>query len=147
MNRRKLKDLIDDDAVKTAIAEAERQSSGEIRVSLSTFFWGNVRKTAARAFSRLGMDRTAQRNGVLFFVVPSRRTFVVLGDEGIHAKVGQDFWDAVAAAVSERFRTGDYTGGLVHGIREAGARLAEHFPSQGAADRNELSDEIDLADD
>lgn len=144
MNRARLKHLIDEDAIERAVAEAEARTSGEIRVSLSTFFWGNVRRTAEAAFSRLGMDRTAERNGILIFVVPSRRTFVVLGDEGIHAKVGQEFWDGVAAAMSARFRDGDFTGGLLHGIAEAGRQLATHFPSQGARDVNELSDAVDF---
>ena len=144
MNRWSLKRRIDTGAITRAIAEAEGRSSGEIRVSVSTFFWGNVRRTAERAFVRMGMDRTAERNGILFFVVPSRRTFVVLGDEGIHAKVGQAFWDAIAAAMSERFKAGDFTGGLVLGIREAGAQLAEHFPHQGDRDRNELTDDVDF---
>ena len=146
MFRSTLKRRIDADAVTRAIEEAEGRTSGEIRVSVSTFFWGNVRRTAERAFARLGMDRTAQRNSVLFFVVPSRRTFVVLGDEGIHAKVGQDFWDSVAAAMSARFRDRDFTGGLVHGITEAGNQLAEHFPSQGPRDQNELPDDVDFGD-
>jgi len=146
MNRWMLRRRIDAEAVRQAIAEAERRSSGEIRVSVSTFFWGNVRRTAERAFVRLGMDRTAERNGVLFFVVPSRRTFVVLGDEGIHARVGQTFWEDVARAMSERFRAGDFTGGLVLGIEEAGRQPAEHSPHQGAGDRNELSDDVDFGD-
>jgi uncharacterized membrane protein len=94
----------------------------------------------------MGMDRTAERNGVLLFVVPSRRTFVVLGDEGIHAKVGQEFWDSVAAAMSARFKEGDFTGGLVLGITEVGRQLAEHFPYQGAQDRNELPDAVDFGE-
>ena len=109
---------------------------------MSTFFWGNVRRTAEKAFVRMGMTATAERNSVLFFVVPSRRSFVVLGDTGIHAKVGQEFWDAVAAAMSARFKAGDFTGGLVLGISEAGRQLAQHFPNQGALDRNELSDDV-----
>jgi len=146
MHRRALKRLVDAEAVKRAIEEAEGRTSGEIRVSVSTFFWGNVRRTAELAFARLGMGQTAQRNGVLFFVVPSRRTFVVLGDEGIHAKVGQGFWDSVAAAMSARFKDRDFTGGLVHGITEAGNQLADHFPSQGPRDQNELPDDVDFGD-
>jgi uncharacterized membrane protein len=144
MHRAKLKKLIDEGAVKAAIAEAERQTSGEIRVSVSTFFWGDVRRTAERAFARMGMDRTVLRNGVLFFIVPSRKKFVVLGDRGIHEKVGQEFWNTVAAAVSERFAKGEFTGGLVHGITEAGRQLAEHYPNLGPRDVNELSDEVDF---
>jgi uncharacterized membrane protein len=144
MLRRTLKKLVDQEAVTRAIEEAERLSSGEIRVSVSTYFWGDVRKTAERAFTRLAMDRTAERNGILFFVVPSRRAFVVLGDEGIHAKVGQPFWEAIAAAMSARFKKGDFTGGLVHGITEAGTRLAQHFPHAAELDRNELANEVDF---
>ncbi len=58
--------------------------------------------------------------------------------------MGQEFWDGVAAAVSERFRKGDFTGGLVHGIEEAGRQLALHFPSEGHRDGNELPDEVDF---
>ncbi len=143
MLRARLRRLVDAEAVRQAIADAEARTSGEIRVSVSTFFFGNVRRTAERAFVRLGMTATAQRNSVLIFVVPSRRAFVVLGDEGIHAKVGQEFWDAVAAAMSARFKAGDFTGGLVLGITEAGRQLAEHFPHQGERDRNELADDVD----
>jgi uncharacterized membrane protein len=143
MLRARLRRLVDAEAVRQAIADAEARTSGEIRVSVSTFFFGNVRRTAERAFERMGMTATAQRNSVLIFVVPSRRAFVVLGDEGIHAKVGQEFWDAVAAAMSARFKAGDFTGGLVLGITEAGRQLAEHFPHQGDRDRNELADDVD----
>ena len=59
-----------------------------------------MRRVAERAFEKLGMARTRQRNAILFFVVPSRRRFAVLGDEGIHAKVGQEFWDAIATGAS-----------------------------------------------
>jgi uncharacterized membrane protein len=135
---------IDSERVEQAIREAERRTSGEIRVSVAPFFWGDVRKAAERAFERLGMTRTRDRNGVLFFVVPSRRKFVVLGDAGIHAKVGQDFWEKVAAAMSTRFHAGAMTEGLVDGIREIGERLADHFPYDAPRDENELPDAVDF---
>jgi uncharacterized membrane protein len=146
MHRRRFRRLVDADAVQRAIEAAETRTSGEIRVSVSTFFWGSVRRAAEKAFVRLGMTATTERNGVLFFVVPSRRRFVVLGDEGIHAEVGQAFWERVAAAVADKFRAGDFTGGLVSGVEEAGRRLAEHFPHQGDRDVNELPDEVDFGD-
>jgi uncharacterized membrane protein len=76
--------------------------------------------------------------------VPARRQFVLLGDAGIHAKVGQAFWDAAAEAISRRFREGDVTGALVDGIERIGAQLATHFPHQGERDVNELPDELDF---
>lgn len=143
MSQRKLLEIIDDDRIKAAITSAERQTSGEIRVSVARFFWGDIRRVAEKVFSRLGMRATKDRNGVLFFVVPSRRRFAVIGDVGIHQKVGQDFWNKLAAAMSEDFKAGKFNEGLVAGIDECGRLLVAHFPYQGEKDVNELSDDID----
>jgi uncharacterized membrane protein len=142
--RSRLRRAVDAARVQKAIEEAERRTSGEVRVAVAPFFWGSVEREADRAFVRLGMARTAQRNGVLFFIVPARRRFVVRGDEGIHAKVGPEFWSKVAAAVSERFRAGDFTGGLVLGIETVGRELCAHFPFDPATDRNELPNAVDF---
>lgn len=142
LSQGRLKRLVDGDEVKKAIQEAEMECSGEIRVSVSRFFWGSVEKAARKAFVRLGMNRTEQRNGILFFVVPSRKRFVILGDEGIHNKVGQKFWDEVAGAVSLYFKKGEFTEGLVHGVKKAGKRLKLHFP-HALDDINELPDDVD----
>ena len=135
---------LDVDRIRRAIADAEKLTSGEIRVSVSRFFWGKIPPAAERAFGRMKMKKTGQRNGVLFFIVPARRKFVVLGDEGIHAKVGQEFWDRLAAAMSGQFRKGEFTEGIIEGIGEAGLGLASHFPYDSATDKNELSDEVDV---
>lgn len=147
MTRKALMRVVDTARIRKAIEDAERRTSGEIRVSVSPFFWGDVRRVAQRAFDRLGMRATAQRNGVLFFVVPSRRRFVVLGDQGIHERVGQEFWDSVVGAVAERFRKQDFTGGLVSGIEAVGEQLAAHFPYDPETDRNELPDDVDFGAD
>ena len=144
MSQHKLLEIIDDDRIKAAIAAAEKQTSGEIRVSVSRFFWGSVRAAAARAFTRMGMRNTKDRNGILFFVVPSRHRFVVTGDQGIHEKVGQDFWDKLVAAMAGDFKAGKFNEGLIRGIEECGRLLAVHFPYQGARDVNELPDDIDF---
>src|ERR1051326_6282687 len=128
MTRKKLLQIIDRERIKSAIQAAEHRTSGEICVSVAPFFWGSIEKAADKAFVRMGVARTEHRNGVLFFVVPSRRKFVVLGDSGIHERVGQEFWDRVAAVVAQRFRAGDFTGGLIAGIAEVGEQLASHFP-------------------
>jgi uncharacterized membrane protein len=144
ISQRKLLQIIDDDRVKAAIVAAEKLTSGEIRVSVSRFFWGNVQRAAHRAFTRLGMRTTKDRNGILFFVVPSRRRFAIIGDEGIHNKVGQDFWEKLVAAMAGDFKEGKFNEGLVRGIDECGRLLADHFPFQGEKDVNELPDDIDF---
>jgi len=144
--RHQLMKTIDVDRVKAAIAEAERATSGEVRVSVARYFWGPVRPAAEHAFARLGMSKTKDRNGILFFIVPARKKFVVLGDEGIHAKVGQEFWDCVAGLMADHFRKGEFTEGLVRAIGEAGRQLAEHFPYDASYDINELADDVDFGE-
>ena len=144
MTRDQLMQSIDSKRLREAIEQAERRTSGEIVLSVSPLFWGNVENAARRAFNRLGVNSTRQRNGVLFFLVPSRHRFVVLGDEGIHKKAGQELWNKVVARMSEHFRSGDFTTGLVEGIAEVGEQLAAHFPYDAALDVNELSDDVDF---
>lgn len=144
MHKRRLIKILDLDKIRAAIKDAEKVTSGEVRVSISTYFWGRIRPVAERAFHRLKMDGTKDRNGILFFVVPSRRRFVVLGDEGIHARVGQEFWDDVAAIISAEFKKGLFQEGLLRGIALAGEKLAAHFPYDAATDRNELPDDVDF---
>jgi uncharacterized membrane protein len=141
--RGRLLRTIDEARIKEAIRKAEEKTSGEIRVSVSSLIWGDVRKAAEKAFVRMNMTATKHRNGVLIFIVPSRRQFVVLGDTGIHEKVGQEFWHSIARTIAEKFRSNDFTEGLVSGIAMAGEQLAKHFPSLGAEDVNELPDDVD----
>jgi len=147
MHRRRLFKLVDKERVRKAIVEAEKRTSGEICVSMAHFFWGRVRPEAERAFRRLGMSDTRLRNGILFFIVPARKRFVILGDEGIHAKVGQDFWDGIAANMAGHFREGEFAEGLLAGIQAAAAGLAVHFPYEPTTDVNELPDDIDTGED
>lgn len=135
---------IDVARVEAAIRMAERATSGEIRVAVSRFyFWGDVRRAAAAAFSRLRMDRTRERNGVLLFVAPRLRRFAVIGDAGIHQRVSDAFWEQIAEILRAEFRAGDPTGGLERAIAAVGERLATCFPSVGPA-RNELPDRVDV---
>ena len=110
MSRRRLLKRLDVARVEEAIRAAEKRTSGELCVSIAPAFWGDVRKTAEQAFVRMGIAKTKQRNGVLFFVVPTRRQFTVLGDAGIHEKVGQQFWDGLTAQMTQSFHEDDFTG-------------------------------------
>lgn len=136
---------IDHDRVVAAIGAAEGKTSGEIRVLLARRKADDPVAAAQAHFERLGMTRTAARNGVLIFLAPRSRTFAVIGDTAIHEKCGDAFWTELATAMTEHFKRGDFTAGLVHGIDRAGALLAEHFP-RSADDVNELPDTIEEAD-
>ena len=136
---------IDDARVIQAIAAAEQRTSGEIRVFISSHAITDPVPAAQKQFERMGMTRTAARNGVLIFLAPAAHTFAVIGDEGIHARCGQVFWQELADAMSGHFKEGRFTDGLVLGIERAGASLATFFPRR-PDDRNELPDRIERAE-
>jgi uncharacterized membrane protein len=134
---------LDHERIVKAIQDAEARSRGEVRVHVSQKAVADAHAAAARQFEALGMTQTAEGNGVLLFVAPVSQTFAVVGDEGIHARCGPQFWKDVAAAVEADFRAGRFTDGIVKGVTRVGDALATHFPrSEGGADRNELADEV-----
>jgi uncharacterized membrane protein len=133
---------LDSNRIVSAIAEAERRSSGEIRVHVTLRKPDDLEARARRRFERLGMTKTAERNGVLFYIAPAVRRFQILGDSGIHERCGQEFWKEIASEMEESFRRGDFTDGVVRGVARVGELLARHFP-RTAADKNELPNAID----
>ncbi len=123
------------------IAQAEKNTSGEIRIHLESRCNEHVLDRAAAIFASLNMHKTKLRNGVLFYLSVEDRKFAILGDAGINTKVEPDFWDHIKATVIENFKLGHYTQGLCQGIVMAGEKLKVHFPHQ-ADDVNELSNDI-----
>lgn len=131
----------DEAAIKSAIADAERASSGEIRVHIERVCPGDVMDRAAFIFEKLDMHKTALRNGVLFYVAIKNRQFAVIGDSGINAVVEKSYWENLSAEIIERFHSEGLAAGLTYGIAKTGQYLKKYFPFQ-KDDINELSDEI-----
>lgn len=124
-----------------AIREAERNTSGEIRVHIDAEPSGNHLDMSVAVFHSLKMDQTKDRNGVLFHVSPQDHNFTVIGDIGIDEVTSDVFWDEIKKTVIKKFKKGKYVKGLILGIEMAGEALKEHFPYQDD-DKNELPDEI-----
>jgi len=122
---------IDHDRMVAAIAAAEKHTSGQIRVYVSHRNVLDARHAAMQHFLKLGMTRTKERNAVLIFVAPESQRYYLVGDEGIHAKCGDEFWQQVSARMGEHFKKGEFTEGIVHGVEAAGKLLAQHFPPHG----------------
>lgn len=127
--------------IMAAIAEAEKNTSGEIRLFVEDECGENVLDRAAFIFKEIGMHNTKLRNGVLFYLAFESRQFAILGDAGIHEKVKDDFWHEIKAKMGFHFTEGDFVKGLTIGIEMSGDALKKHFPYH-STDRNELSDEI-----
>jgi len=134
---------IDEPRIVESIRAAELHSRGEIRIHATEKAVDDVMAEATKAFERLGMTATAERNGILIFVAPKSQKFAVLGDSGITSRVGTAPLDEMASSMSAAFREGRFTDGLVGAVERAGALLAAHFPRvEGASDRDELSNTI-----
>ncbi len=124
-----------------AIADAELNTSGEIRLHVEGHCKIDVLDRAAYIFEKLKMHETAQRNGVLFYLAVTDHKFAILGDGGINKLVPANFWDEIKETMLALFKEGKFTDGLSMGIRMAGVQLKANFPYQND-DVNELSDEI-----
>ncbi|MHB8418229.1 MAG: TPM domain-containing protein [Myxococcales bacterium] len=97
---------------------------------------------AERAFLHHHLDRTEKRAGVLIFASLFERQAVVLGDEGIHARMGDEGWRQTVAALVQGLRSGQLADGFCAAIALCGERLARHFPRRGPRKENELPDEL-----
>jgi uncharacterized membrane protein len=135
-------DKLEHDRIVSAIKTAEENTSGQIRVYVQRGeLAGDPLIAAQKKFQKLGMQATRERNGILIFVVPRARKFAVIGDEGIHRKCGDEFWEQLVERMRAHFQKENFTDALVEAIEEAGKLLARHFPKT-AAPQNELPDEI-----
>ncbi|UYZ61957.1 TPM domain-containing protein [Hymenobacter weizhouensis] len=134
-------------ALVEAIRQAELRTSGEVRVHLEdTCPTPEPLDRAAQVFAELNMHRTAQRNGVLFYLAWESRQFAVIGDAGINAAVPDDFWEVTKETVLQQFRLEHYAKGLEQGIRMVGEQLQRYFPYDAGSDQNELDDSISFGD-
>ena len=130
--------------VAQAIGEAERLTSGEIRVHLEDHIEDDVLDHAAFVFEELGMHRTDQRNGVLIYVCVADRKVAVIGDKGINERVPEGFWTDVVAVLKLHFAAGRRADGLAEAVHMVASKLRQHFPLQ-TNDRNELSNEVSFS--
>lgn len=131
----------EEERIVQAILEAEKETSGEIRVHIEKESSIEPLERAKEVFYYLKMDQTREKNGVLFYVSVQDQKFAVIGDEGIDKVVPDDFWESVKEIVTEEFKKGNYSRGLELGILEAGNKLQAYFPFY-EKDKNELPDDI-----
>lgn len=135
----------DQKIIADAVEEAEKFTSGEIRICIEKTCSDPVLDRAANYFKKLGMDETAKRNGVLIYVAVSNQQFAIIGDVGINRVVPHDFWDETKNAMLKNFKAGEIVQGIITGISMAGQQLKTFFPYD-EDDKNELPDSISFMD-
>jgi uncharacterized membrane protein len=133
---------LEHDRIVRAIAAAETKTSGEIRVFIKRGEIDDPVAGARAQFQKLNMTATRERNAVLIFVAPRSQKFAIIGDEGVHERCGDAFWQQLVVSVQEHFRAENFTDALVEAIARTGDLLARHFP-RTAADRNELPNQVE----
>lgn len=126
-----------------AIREAEKLTSGEIRVHIENHCKRDAVQAASSVFRKLKMHQTEHHNGVLFYLALMDKKFAVYADEGLYQRVPTDFWHDIVNEMALNFAKGNFLEGLCHGIKQAGEALASHFPRL-SDDRNELDDSISM---
>lgn len=128
-----------------AIAKAESCSSAEVRVHFDSKCKGDPYKRAISLFSSLKMHKTELRNGVLIYIAMDDKKMAIVGDKGINAVVGDNFWEDTIGGMRANFRDGDIVGGVSSALESVGYKLKEFFPYM-EDDKNELSDEISFGE-
>ena len=126
-----------------SIQDAERQTSGEIRL----FVEGHCKYVdpldrAAEIFANLQMEKTELRNGVLFYVAVKDKQLAIFADSGIHAAAGDKFWKETVRQILSVFSKESVVAGIVATVSKIGDALKSHFPYDKEVDKNELPDEI-----
>ncbi|MGL4347351.1 MAG: TPM domain-containing protein [Chitinophagaceae bacterium] len=127
-----------------AIKEAERNTSGEIRVFIDTFgSKKDIMERTKKAFQKEKMYFTQQRNAVLFYIDVKYHRIAIWADKGIYHKVGKEYWRAVVEAILLQIKMEkDWIKGLHKGILELGKILKQYYPYEDKGDMNELKDEV-----
>ena len=115
-------------SVVAAIAQAEKKTSGEIRVCVSRRQRTDGLAAARRRFAKLEMHRTRERNAVLIYFAPRTQQFAVWGDIGVHEKCGDRSWQDIVGEMAPLLRASRYTDAVVLAVEKVGGVLAEHFP-------------------
>ncbi len=126
-----------------AIRQAETSTSGEIRIYIESK--NPLVDTVERAkeiFYNLEMDNTAHRNGVLLYMATKHQELALFGDEGIHQKVGTEFWNTAVQEMLAGIDAKEMSYAIEKCIKTIGDTLKEKFPYDAATDKNELPDDI-----
>lgn len=131
----------DEQDIVSAILEAEKNTSGEVRVHIEAHTRIDHFERAKEVFHVLKMDNTKEANGVLIYIAVNDRKFAIYGDSGIDKVVPKDFWNSTKDSIQAQFKKGHFKQGIIDGVLKAGEELKAHFP-WNADDTNELSNEV-----
>ena len=133
----------EDATLVNSIKNAEKETSGEIRVFVeSRCKYVDPLDRANEIFNVLKMDETELRNGVLFYIAVRDQQLAIYADKGIHEATGNEYWKNVVREILDDFSKKNIVAGITTTIISIGTALKNHFPYDKMIDKNELPDEI-----
>jgi uncharacterized membrane protein len=142
MRTREFLGKLEHERIVRAIRDVESNTSGEIRVFIQRGkLTADPLPVAQKKFQQLGMHKTRERNGVLIFVAPRAHKFAVVGDQAVHEKCGEQFWQRIVERMRTHFQREKFSSALTDAIEDVGKLLAAHFP-KSTANANELPDDV-----
>jgi uncharacterized membrane protein len=130
------------------IAASEAGHGGEIRVCIERALPAaalrqgvTARQRAQLCFGELGVWDTAERCGVLVYLLLAERAIELVADRGITERVPAAQWQALVDSLASALRDGRREAGLIVVIDALDALLRQHFPLRAEqANPNELPD-------
>ena len=126
-----------------AVQNAERMTSGEVRVFVENrCSYMDAIDRAKEIFAELKMYETHDRNAVLLYVALKDKQLAIFGDEGIHRKLGNEYWNTEVKKMIDNFNKENYAEGIKVVVEDIGEALTQLFPYNNDTDKNELPDDI-----
>lgn len=138
LNKEELKEI------ERLISQAEKKTTGEIRVHIDNTCEIDAYQRGVEIFHELKMHETKERNGILIYLDFSHRKLALIGDIGIHEKVGNEFWESTKTELISKFKNNDFFDGVCKCVEILSDKLTAFFPSS-EKDSNELSNEVTTA--
>lgn len=118
--------------IRQSIHHAELETTGEIRVYFEPKDKGDAYKRGVEMLHNLKLHEKKHRNGVMLYVAYQSKTFAIVGDEGIHKTVPENFWDDIKIDLQNCFKEGKMKTGIITAIEKVGSHLKQYFPNDGS---------------
>ena len=132
---------LDEKRLTDAIQAAEKKTTGQFRIFISSKPAPDPLATAQKHFTQLNMHNTQHRNAILLFIAPKSQTFAIIGDTAIHEKCGTPFWQSLTEEMTPHLKSAHYTEALLQALTKAADLLTTHFPAT-ANQKDELPNDI-----
>jgi uncharacterized membrane protein len=127
--------------IEKLISEAEQNTTGEIRVHIDNSCEIDPYERGVQVFHELKMHETKERNGILIYLDFTHKKLAIIGDIGIHEKVGNEFWELTKVDLINEFKSSNFLQGVCNSVTLLSEKLSSYFPNTDS-NTNELSNEV-----